>query len=109
MFRILAEMIDPKLLCDVPFVLFAISNFLTSVGMNPPLLFVDAMAQELHGISEDDSPMILPAFGRRIFNDKLPTNFQYNRRHCQYARPHCVRFCRRSSVAVSLWQEYFCE
>jgi len=62
--RIVKEMVDPHLFSCLPFMIFAVSNFLTSFGMNPPLLFIDAYAQDVHHIPKEDSFFALQAFGR---------------------------------------------
>ena len=36
----LEEIMDPRLLCDVPFLLFCISNFLTSIGFSVPYIYL---------------------------------------------------------------------
>jgi len=57
------QMVDPKILFDPLFLIFAISNFLTSVGMTPPLVFLPDRASHM-GMDNDD--LLLSIYG--IFN-----------------------------------------
>jgi hypothetical protein len=61
--RIVMAMADLSLLKNVPFLLFLISNFLTSAGLNPPLIFLPDRALKL-GIDVNTSSYLLSVFGR---------------------------------------------
>lgn len=57
------QMVDIRILADPLFIVFAISNFLTSVGMTPPLVFLPDRAAHM-GMENDD--FLLSIYG--IFN-----------------------------------------
>jgi len=56
-------MVDINLLMNPVFLLFAISNFLTSIGFNAPLVFLPDRAEIQLGISRDSASWILSSFG----------------------------------------------
>ncbi|KAL6743061.1 hypothetical protein Aduo_016146 [Ancylostoma duodenale] len=63
MFRTINKMLSLSLLIDPIFLLFAISNLLTSVGFNSPLYFLPLHAMRGVGIDSASSSKILSAFG----------------------------------------------
>uniref|UniRef100_A0A914UYD7 Uncharacterized protein n=1 Tax=Plectus sambesii TaxID=2011161 RepID=A0A914UYD7_9BILA len=60
---VLKNMIDFSLLVDPIFLLFAVSNFLTSIGFNAPLVFLPDRAELELGIPRDKASWILSSFG----------------------------------------------
>uniref|UniRef100_A0A0N5AST5 MFS domain-containing protein n=1 Tax=Syphacia muris TaxID=451379 RepID=A0A0N5AST5_9BILA len=83
-FRSINKILDLTLLADPVFLLFSISNFLTSIGFNAPLMFIPAHAENLN-ISQTNCAYLLSTFGafntlgRVMFgiisDKKLPTRF----------------------------------
>ncbi|RCN34820.1 hypothetical protein ANCCAN_19334 [Ancylostoma caninum] len=63
MFRTISKMLSLSLLIDPTFLLFAISNLLTSVGFNSPLYFLPLHAMRGVGLDSASSSKILSAFG----------------------------------------------
>ncbi len=61
--QIIVEMFNPAILTDPLFFLFMISNFLTSMGFNAPLVFLPDRAVEEFGISKNGASLTLSAFG----------------------------------------------
>lgn len=58
----LKQMLDFSLFKDPIFVLFTVSNFLTSIGFNVPYVYIVSRAREL-GISTDDASLLLAIIG----------------------------------------------
>lgn len=58
----LSEMLDFSLFKDLIFVLFTISNFLTSIGFYIPYVYIVSKAKEL-GLSEKEGSMLLAMIG----------------------------------------------
>lgn len=58
----LREMLNFSLFCDILFVLFTISNFLTSLGFNIPYVFMISQAKSL-GMDSDQSSLLLSVIG----------------------------------------------
>jgi Major Facilitator Superfamily len=58
----LSELMDLRLMLDVVFVLFAISNFLTSIGFVVPYIFLPARGRK-RGLSESESAWLISAVG----------------------------------------------
>lgn len=58
----LKEMLDFSLFCDILFVLFTISNFLTSVGFNIPYVFMISQAKSL-GMDGEEASLLLSVIG----------------------------------------------
>lgn len=58
----LKEMLDFSLFKDVIFLLFTLSNFLTSIGFNVPYVYIVSRAREL-GMSLDDASVLLSIIG----------------------------------------------
>lgn len=56
------EMLDFSLFTDVIFILFTISNFLTSIGFNIPYVFLVSRAKE-SGLTSEDGGMLLAIVG----------------------------------------------
>ncbi|XP_049762295.1 monocarboxylate transporter 9 [Schistocerca cancellata] len=56
------EMLDFSLLKDVIFILFAASNFLTSIGFNIPYVYIVVQAEK-QGISKESASYLLSAVG----------------------------------------------
>lgn len=54
----MAEMMNFSLLKDVIFIIFAISNFCTSIGFNMPYVYIVAQAKQLDLTSEQSSYLI---------------------------------------------------
>ncbi|VDD90804.1 unnamed protein product [Enterobius vermicularis] len=83
-FFVVVDILDLTLLADPIFMLFAISNFLTSIGFNAPLMFIPAHAENM-GVTPANAAYLLSAFGafntigRVLFgivsDRKLPTKF----------------------------------
>ena len=53
---------DPRILLNILFLIFAISNFLTSLGFNAPYIYINDQAI-LHGISKTNADLLLQAIG----------------------------------------------
>ncbi|KAG8228577.1 hypothetical protein J437_LFUL009282, partial [Ladona fulva] len=58
----LRSMLDMELLKDPIFILFAFSNFCTSIGFNVPYVYIVASAEEL-GISKERASLLLSVLG----------------------------------------------
>lgn len=58
----LKEMLDFSLFKDSIFVLFTLSNFLTSIGFNVPYVYIVSRAREL-GMTTDDASVLLAIIG----------------------------------------------
>ncbi|RCN53273.1 transporter, major facilitator family protein [Ancylostoma caninum] len=63
MFKTISKMLSLSLLIDPTFLLFAISNLLTSVGFNSPLYFLPLHAIRGVGLDSASSSKILSSFG----------------------------------------------
>ena len=57
-----SKMFDPKILLNILFLLFAISNFLTSLGFNAPYIYITVQAIRF-GISELKADILLQIIG----------------------------------------------
>ncbi|KHJ87547.1 hypothetical protein OESDEN_12677, partial [Oesophagostomum dentatum] len=66
MFKTISNMLSLSLLVDPTFLIFAISNLLTSVGFNSPLYFLPLHAERGVGLDSASSSRVLSAFG--LFN-----------------------------------------
>ncbi|KAJ1368007.1 hypothetical protein KIN20_029055 [Parelaphostrongylus tenuis] len=66
MFRTISKMLSLSLLLDPTFLIFAISNLLTSVGFNSPLYFLPLHATKGVGLDTVSSSRVLSVFG--LFN-----------------------------------------
>ena len=49
------EIMDPRLLCDIPFLLFCISNFLTSIGFSVPYIYLPDRGLQQDWAQEGDA------------------------------------------------------
>jgi hypothetical protein len=58
----LSELMDFRLMLDLVFVLFAVSNFLTSIGFVVPYIFLPARGVD-RGLSEQESAWLISAVG----------------------------------------------
>lgn len=63
MFRTVKKMVDLSLFSDPIYLLFAISNFLTSIGFNAPPMFMPMNAETVLGLSKDDAANTVTAYG----------------------------------------------
>jgi len=57
------QMLDFSLLKDPIFVLFAISNFLTSIGFNAPFIYIPDRAEKELGLTRKEGAMLLSVVG----------------------------------------------
>lgn len=71
-FRSLNKILDLTLLADPIFMLFAISNFLTSIGFNAPLMFIPAHAENM-GVTPANAAYLLSAFGKLRLQSLITT------------------------------------
>ncbi len=94
-YRIIKKMVDINLLMNPVFLLFAISNFLTSIGFNAPLVFLPDRAEIQLGISRDSASWILSSFGQSV-NPSSKISFLILARHRKYSRPSVRRIFVRS-------------
>uniref|UniRef100_A0A7I4YWG3 MFS domain-containing protein n=1 Tax=Haemonchus contortus TaxID=6289 RepID=A0A7I4YWG3_HAECO len=63
MFKTISRMLSLSLLLDPTFLIFAISNLLTSVGFNSPLYFLPLHAMKGVGLDSASSSRVLSVFG----------------------------------------------
>uniref|UniRef100_A0A0N4X919 MFS domain-containing protein n=1 Tax=Haemonchus placei TaxID=6290 RepID=A0A0N4X919_HAEPC len=63
MFKTISRMLSLSLLIDPTFLIFAISNLLTSVGFNSPLYFLPLHAMKGVGLDSASSSRVLSVFG----------------------------------------------
>jgi MFS family permease len=63
LWRSFKKMTDIGLLAEPIFILFAISNFFTSIGFNAPPMFMPMNAEVVLGFSKDDSSTTVSAYG----------------------------------------------
>lgn len=55
---------DLSLLADPIYLLFAVSNFLTSIGFNAPPMFMPMNAETVLGFSKVDAANTVSAYGK---------------------------------------------
>ncbi|CAD5229360.1 unnamed protein product [Bursaphelenchus okinawaensis] len=63
MWRVLKKMLDLSLFTDPVYVLFAASNFLTSIGFNGPPMYMPMNAENILKVSKQDAATTVSAFG----------------------------------------------
>ncbi|CAI4221720.1 unnamed protein product [Auanema sp. JU1783] len=63
MFKTISKMLSLSLLLEPTFLLFAVSNLLTSVGFNSPLYFLPLHASKGLNLTAVETPRVLSAFG----------------------------------------------
>lgn len=85
--QMVTSLMDFSLMCDKLFLLFAISNFFTSVGYLVPYIFLPDRAAEM-GMTAEQGALLITilgganTFGRVVFgflSDFLSTNVYFNR------------------------------
>lgn len=59
---------DFSLLTDPIYLLFAISNFLTSIGFNAPPMFMPMNAEAVLGFNKVDASSTVSAYGFKLIN-----------------------------------------
>lgn len=62
-FRVLQKMLDLSLFTDPIYVLFAVSNFLTSIGFNAPPMYMPMNAEKVLKFSKSDAATTVSAYG----------------------------------------------
>ena len=62
-FSTITRMIDLTLFLDPIYVLFAVSNFLTSIGFNAPPMFMPMNAESVLGLSKESAAQTVSAYG----------------------------------------------
>jgi hypothetical protein len=60
------KMMDLSLFTDPIYVLFAISNFLTSIGFNAPPMFMPMNAETVLGLEKTIAAETVAAYGKRF-------------------------------------------
>ncbi|CAJ0934642.1 unnamed protein product, partial [Mesorhabditis belari] len=61
--EVISRMLNLSLLTEVPFLLFAISNLMTSVGFNSPLYFLPIHGEKGLGLTSTDAALAITTFG----------------------------------------------
>ncbi|KAE9551973.1 hypothetical protein FO519_004825 [Halicephalobus sp. NKZ332] len=59
----ITKILDLSLFADPVYVLFAVSNFLTSIGFNAPPMFMPMNAESVLGLSKESSAQTVSAYG----------------------------------------------
>ncbi|CAD5234437.1 unnamed protein product [Bursaphelenchus xylophilus] len=118
MWRVLQKMLDLSLFTDPAYVLFAISNFLTSIGFNAPSMYMPMNAENVLKLNKVDAATTVTAYGianimgRMVFgmicDRKLP--FKYGKdtaRNRLWIYNLTLIFCGIASCFVFLMDDFY--